>query len=182
MKTRHCKPRNSFPTLALSSKPDLLIWPEAIIDEGVFQDRPLNEKVHAICLESGNYFLLGSQDFNNEKHQLYNCAYLFGPGWDRYLYYQKTHLVLLGEFLPFGDTFPWLRKIAGVGMDFTPGPGPKKFTMESPPLTFAPLICFEDTLSEVADRAVRLGSDFFITITNDGWYQGWCADWGVRQR
>jgi len=168
-------------TLALASKPDLLIWPEAIVDEGIFQDRPLNDAVHALCLESGRYFLLGSQDFDNGRHQLYNCAYLFGPGWDRYQYYQKTRLVLLGEFLPFGDRFPWLRKLAGVGMDFTPGLEPKKFTMENPPLTFSPLICFEDTLSEVTDRATRLNPNFFITITNDGWYQGWCAAWGVRQ-
>ena len=78
-------------------------------------------------------------------------------------------------------TSPVLRKWAGVGMDFTPGPGPKVFTMKNPPLKFAPLICFEDTLPDVADKAEKLNPDFFITITNDGWYTGWCAAWGVRQ-
>jgi apolipoprotein N-acyltransferase len=176
-------------------KPDLLIWPEAMIDEGVFQDRPLNEAVHNICLVYGGYFLLGSQDFDlsggprklDAKGKwitvplLYNAAYLFTPHGDQYEEYRKTRLVILGEFLPFGDTFPWLRKLAGVGMDFTPGPGPKVFTMKNPPLTFAPLICFEDTLPDVAGKAARLHPDFFITITNDGWYTGWCAAWGVRQ-
>ena len=168
-------------SLAVAAKPDLLIWPEAILEEGIFQDRPLNEAVHTICTAFDGYFLLGSQDFDNGKHKLYNCAYLFGPGGDRYQYYQKTHLVLLGEFLPFGDRFPWLRKVVGIGMDMTPGPGPKKFVMEKPPLTFSPLICFEDTLPDAADRAAQLNPDFFITITNDGWYSGWCAAWGVRQ-
>lgn len=166
-------------TLALASKPDLLIWPEAIIDEGIFQDRPLNEAVHQIATGFDGYFLLGSQDFDQRK--LYNCAYLFGPGWDRFQYYRKTKLVILGEYLPFGDTFPWLRKVVGIGMDFTPGSGPKKFGMEKPAATFSPLICFEDTLSEVADKAAKLRPDFFVTITNDGWYQGWTAAWGVRQ-
>jgi apolipoprotein N-acyltransferase len=165
--------------LALASKPDLLIWPEAIIDEGIFQDRPLNEAVHQIATDFDGYFLLGSQDF--DQHKLYNCAYLFGPGWDRFQYYRKTKLVILGEYLPFGDTFPWLRKAVGIGMDFTPGQGPKKFGMEKPAMTFSPLICFEDTLPEVADKAARLRPDFFVTITNDGWYQGWTAAWGVRQ-
>lgn len=166
---------------AIVGKPDLLIWPEAIIDEGVFQDRPLNEAVHDICLSFDGYFLLGSQDFDIHDRKLYNCAYLFTPHGDKYEYYRKMRLVILGEFLPFGDTFPWLRKLIGIGMDFSPGPGPVKFVMKNPDLSFAPLICFEDTLPDVADKAARLQPDFFITITNDGWYRGWCADWGVRQ-
>lgn len=180
---------------AIAAKPDLLIWPEAMIDEGVFNDRPLNEAVHDICLAYGGYFLLGSQDFDlshgpkkrDEQGKwvtvplLYNCAYFFSPGGDQYDEYRKTRLVILGEFLPFGDTFPWLRKLVGMGMDFTPGPGPKVFAMKNPPLSFAPLICFEDTLPDVVDKAARLRPDFFITITNDGWYRGWCAAWGIRQ-
>ncbi len=180
---------------AIQAKPQLLIWPEAMIDEGVFQDRPLNEAVHEICDNYGGYFLMGSQDWdigggpqrlNSEGKWvrvplLYNCAYLFTPHGEEYDEYRKTHLVILGEFLPFGNTFPKLREWAGVGMDFTSGPGPVIFTMKNPALTFAPLICFEDTLESVADKAARLKPDFFITITNDGWYRGWFAAWGVRQ-
>ncbi len=166
---------------AVRDKPDLLVWPEAMLDEEIFRDPPLNEAVHDLCDDFNGWFLLGSPDFDESAHKLYNCAYLFSPGGDKYEYYQKTRLVLLGEFLPFGDTFPWLRSAVGIGMDFTPGPGPKKFVMDNPGVSFCPLICFEDTLPGVAARAVRLQPDFFVTITNDGWYQGWCAEWGVRQ-
>ena len=158
--------------------------PKAMIDEGVFQDRPLsmNEAVHGICLAFPGYFLLGSQDFDiGGGRKLYNCAYLFTPHGDLYDEYRKTRLVILGEFLPFGDTFPQLRKWIGIGMDFSPGPGPVKFVMDKPAVSLAPLICFEDTLPEVTDKAARLKPDFFVTITNDGWYRGWCAAWGVRQ-
>ena len=166
----------------IATHPDLLIWPEAMISQGVFQDAPLNEAVRDICQDYGGYFLLGSQDFDlGAGKKLYNCAYMFTPHGEQYDEYRKTRLVILGEFLPFGDTFPELRRWAGVGMDFTPGPGPRVFTMKKPPLSFAPLICFEDTLPEVADKAARLGPDLFITITNDGWYTGWCAAWGIRQ-
>ena len=167
---------------AMAAKPDLLIWPEAIIDEGVFQDRPLNDAVRGICQSYDGAFLLGSQDFDIAGgRKLYNCAYLFTEGGDSYQEYRKTRLVILGEYLPFGDTFPWLRKQMGIGLDFTPGPKPERFTLEKPAVTFAPLICFEDTLPEVADKAVKLDPDFFVTITNDGWYWGWTAAWGVRQ-
>ncbi len=172
----------SMQAIAAMPKPDLLIWPEAMIDEGVFQDRPLNDAVHAICMNYDGWFMLGSQDFDiGGARKLYNCAYLFGPNGDNYQEYRKTRLVILGEYLPFGDTFPWLRKAVGVGMDFTPGPRPEKFVMDKPQATFAPLICFEDTLAPVADKAVQLKPDFFVTITNDGWYWGWTAIWGGHQ-
>jgi len=163
------------------AKPDLLIWPEAFTGQEIFQSRPglLAEIVREIASSSGHYFLLGSQE--SDVQHVYNTAYLFGPGWDTFQYYRKTHLVMLGEYIPFGNTFPWLHQAIGVGMDMTPGPGPKVFEMHDPTVKLAPFICFEDTLPEVADEAARLAPDFFVTITNDGWYQGWCAAWGVRQ-
>jgi apolipoprotein N-acyltransferase len=172
----------SLEAIESKDKPDLLIWPEATIDEGVFQDRPLNEAVRDICHAYDGYFLLGSQDFDiGGGRKLYNVAYFFTPHGDQFDEYRKTRLVILGEFLPFGDTFPILRRWAGVGMDFTPGPGPRVFQMTKEETSFAPLICFEDTLASVADKAVRLHPDFFVTITNDGWYRGWYAQWGIRQ-
>jgi apolipoprotein N-acyltransferase len=167
-------------------KPDLLIWPEAMISQGVFQDRPLTEAVTGICEAYDGYFLLGSQDWQiahklNERARVYNAAVFLTPRGDQYFEYRKTRLVMLGEFLPLGDTFPILRQWVGIGVDFTPGPGPVVFTMKNPPLRITPLICFEDTLPEVADKTIPLHPDCFVTITNDGWYTGWCAAWGVRQ-
>ena len=169
----------SYDALSGPKKPELLIWPEAFTGQEIFQRGQLGEIVQEIASASPGYFLLGSQD--SDPQHVYNCAYLFGPGWDTYQYYRKTHLVILGEFMPFGNLFPWFREWAGIGMDMTPGPGPKVFEMKNPPVTFAPLICFEDTLPDVADKAAELNPDFFVTITNDGWYTGWCAAWGVRQ-
>ncbi len=182
--------RYTLTALTNPQKPDLLIWPEAMISQGVFQDRPLTDAVQDICHAYGGYFLFGAQDYDwggaslpgrKRQPRLYNVANFFTPHGDAFFEYRKTHLVMLGEFLPFGDTFPVLRRWAGVGIDFTPGPGPVVFTMKNPPLTLAPLICFEDTLPEVATAAVPLRPDFFVTITNDGWYTGWTAQWGVRQ-
>jgi apolipoprotein N-acyltransferase len=171
--------RLSYDALSTAQKPDLLIWPEAFTGQEVFSRGVLGEIVREIATATPGYFLLGAQD--SDPQHVYNTAYMFGPGWDTYQYYRKTHLVIVGEFLPFGDTFPWLREWAGVGMDMTPGPGPRVFAMKNPNVTLAPFICFEDTLPEVAQKAVALRPDFFVTITNDGWYTGWCAAWGVRQ-
>lgn len=167
--------------IAIADHPQLLIWPEATIDQGVFNDRPMNEAVESICEKYGGYFLLGSQDFDIGAKKIYNAAYLFSPGGDRYDEYRKTYLVVLGEYLPFGNMFPWMRHALGMGMDFSRGPGPRKFTLENPPVSFAPLICFEDTLQDVVGRAARLRPDFFVTISDDAWYTGICGQWGIRQ-
>jgi len=167
--------------IAAPIQPQLLIWPEATIEQGVFNDRPMNEAVRDICYAYDGYFLLGSQDYLEHEHKVYNSAYFFTPGGDQFTEYRKNKLVILGEFLPFGDTFPWIRKVIGIGMDFTPGPGPKLFVMEKPKVTLTPLICFEDTLASVADKAALLKPDIFVTITNDGWYWSWYAEWGIRQ-
>lgn len=167
--------------VAIAKQPELLLWPESITDAGVFQDRELNTIVHDICLNFPGYFLLGSEDFDTQARKLYNCAYFFTPHGDQYASYRKTQLVILGEYLPFGDTFPWLRKAVGMGMDFSRGSGPVNFVLKQSNVTLSPLICFEDTLSGVVDRAAKLRPDAFVTITNDGWYWGWCARWGLRQ-
>jgi apolipoprotein N-acyltransferase len=166
---------------AIANHPQMLIWPEATIDQGVFNDRPMNEAVQSVCEKFDGYFLLGSQDFDITKRKIYNSAYLFSPGGDKYDEYRKTYLVVLGEYMPFGDDFPWLRHQLGIGMDFSRGPGPRKFTLAKPPVSFAPLICFEDTMQSVVDKAARLRPDFFVTISDDAWYSGIFGQWGIRQ-
>ena len=89
----------------------------------------------------------------------YNAAYhLLVPAASAYDEYRKTRLVVVGEYLPFGDRFPWLRHALGIGgMDFTqPATGPRKvFTLQDPAVSLAPLICFEDTLQGVGRRRGR---------------------------
>ena len=165
---------------AIAAHPQLLIWPEATIDEGVFNDQPMNEAVEAVCEAYDGYFLLGSQDFDLRAKKIYNSAYLFSPGGDKYDEYRKTYLVVMGEYFPIQNK--WLRRKLDIGgMDFSRGPAPRKFTLEKPPVSFSPLICFEDTLQSVVDKAARLEPDFFVTISDDAWYSGICGQWGIRQ-
>jgi apolipoprotein N-acyltransferase len=166
---------------AMGDRPRLLIWPEATIDEGVFNDRGMNQAVESVCENYDGYFLLGSQDFDIPHRKLYNAAYLFSPGGDTYDEYRKVYLVVVGEYLPFGNTFPVLRHWMGIGMDFSPGPVARTFAMTKPAVSFAPLICFEDTVTWVVDHAAKLNPDFFITISDDAWYTGLCGQWGIRQ-
>jgi apolipoprotein N-acyltransferase len=117
----------------------------------------------------------------------FNSAFLFLPGQDepfgeteRVLQgdpqvYAKRHLVFFGEYVPFGDYFPFLRSIAGVD-DITPGAENVVFRLKDK--EFSVLICFEDTLPYLARECVRAGARLLINQTNDAWFD---PSWASRQ-
>jgi apolipoprotein N-acyltransferase len=54
--------------------------------------------------------------------------------------------------------------------DFDPG---KEFTileMQTKPVKLGPLVCFEDTLGNLARHFALLGAQAFVVVTNDGWF------------
>jgi apolipoprotein N-acyltransferase len=82
------------------------------------------------------------------------------------------HLVPFGEYVPLRKEFPFLAKIVGdlVPSDFDAG---KEFTvleLQSKPMKLAPLICFEDTVADLARHFALLGAQAFVVVTNDGWF------------
>ena len=116
----------SAQVLLKPDKPDLLIWPEAFTGQEIFDQRGLLGEIVREIATALPIAIFSSARRNPTPHHVYNTAYLFGPGWDTFQYYRKTRLVILGEYIPFGDTFPWLHRMIGVGMDMTPGPGPPR--------------------------------------------------------
>jgi apolipoprotein N-acyltransferase len=81
--------------------------------------------------------------------------------------YDKSHLVPYGEYIPFRNWIP-LHSIAGIGLDFSHGNGPRTVTVPGLP-PFSPLICYEAIFpGKVADLHNR--PQFLVNVTNDGWY------------
>jgi apolipoprotein N-acyltransferase len=90
----------------------------------------------------------------------------------RYTVYRKVHLVPFGEYVPLRKSFPLFAMIVGdlVPDDFEFGPGPELLPMASKPVEVGPLICFEDTVGDLARQFAGLGAQLFVTVTNDGWF------------
>ncbi len=100
--------------------------------------------------------------------------------------YDKRHLVLFGEYIPFVEYLPWLQDFSPLSTSTTPGlhakafdvPGPASGNEPSPSLRIAPNICYESVLSRVIRnqlaelRSKNQEPDVLVNLTNDGWFFG----------
>lgn len=91
-------------------------------------------------------------------------------------WYGKMHLVMFGEYIPFGTYFPWLYEIGPLRQGATPGKGP--VSMHVAGVSVAPSICFETMVEQVTGNGLRrLNSqsqtaDIIANLTNDAWFHG----------
>lgn len=91
-------------------------------------------------------------------------------------WYGKMHLVMFGEYIPFGSWLPWLYEIGPLRQGATPGDGPVQ--MQVAGATVAPSVCFETMVEQVTGNSLRhMASrgeepDLIINITNDAWFHG----------
>lgn len=151
---------------ALAMKPDLLVWPEAATPKPALQDQVNWDAVLAVAKQHKGDFLLGT------VYGDYNSAALLTEHGGKAALYHKVHLVPFGEYVPLRQSFPLFAMIVGdlVPDDFSFGPGPKLLEMAAKPVKIGPLICFEDTLGNLARKFAGLGAQMFVTVTNDGWF------------
>ena len=164
-----------FTDIAIATQPQLLLWPEAATTGGLFFNEADYKFVNGLTQRGSFSFLLGTLDYefaDDGSHRDYNAAVLLPPDGDDAQIYRKRFLVPFGEFIPLRHSFPVFVWIVGsqVPSDFSRGLVPGVFTLANPALKIAPLICFEDTLSELARQPVLLGAQLFVNVTNDGWF------------
>ena len=90
--------------------------------------------------------------------------------------YDKMHLVMFGEYVPFAEYFPWLQRLTPLPISVTAGERPAAFELGS--VRIAPNICYESVLSHVIRRQVNALTaegkepDILVNLTNDGWFWG----------
>jgi apolipoprotein N-acyltransferase len=90
--------------------------------------------------------------------------------------YDKQYLLMFGEYLPFGESFPILHKWSPNSGRFTPGK-----TLEPLPLNghqIATFICYEDIIPSFVRSIVNSGNpDLLVNITNDAWFGDTTEPW-----
>jgi len=90
--------------------------------------------------------------------------------------YDKMHLVMFGEYVPFADQFPWLQRL--TPLPFSSKPGKKPVVFQVADTRVAPSICYETVLSHFIRSQVNALAaegqepDILVNLTNDGWFWG----------
>ncbi len=90
--------------------------------------------------------------------------------------YDKHHLVMFGEYVPFSRWFPFLKRLSSLTGAAEAGIGP--VALEIGGVFYAPSICYETVIPHVIRRQVATldasgeRPDVLVNLTNDAWYWG----------
>jgi apolipoprotein N-acyltransferase len=154
-----------------SPPPDLLIWPESSMPDPVRDSNTeSNEFVTQFSGSAKTDLLLGTLDM--EDRHIYNAALLISGGTQQMQIYRKVHLVPFGEYIPLRHSFLLFAAVAGkwVPGDFDAGRDYTVFRLTKGDVQVAPLICFEDTIGDLARPFVLRGANLLVDVTNDAWF------------
>lgn len=159
--------------LAAERAPDLLVWPESVCNlvlvdrEGRLSPELLGDT------RTPTLFGAALRQGQGEERREYNSAVL-ADGTGRILgIYDKTVLMPLGEYIPFGDRFPWLYSWSPRSGHFWPGSSEEPLLLGRHPLSVS--ICYEDIFPGFIRALMRGGRDHRVpealfNLTNDSWY------------
>lgn len=182
---------------------DLMVWPETMLRFPVVLGEPgapkpptfpgsqqefddwLAEAAPGSRIELGRTpralgvpMILGVETwyFAKDRARSYNSAMFVDASGAWRGRYDKCHLVVFGEYVPWADHLPALWYLTPISVGVSPGAGPVVFELGGWKL--APNICYETVIPHFIRRQVnqlrRLGRepDVLVNLTNDGWFRG----------
>lgn len=98
----------------------------------------------------------------------FNSALLLDRQGDVKALYDKTFLLMFGEYIPFGEDYPQLYDLSPETSRFQPGTRTEPITLGKARLGM--LICYEDLVPRYAKRVAAHNPNVFINLTNDAWF------------
>jgi apolipoprotein N-acyltransferase len=162
---------------------DLVVWSEASIARAFSAERYERElqrlarqlKVPAI-LGAVLYERIDNPDPKGRRARYFNTALITDLEGKVHGRYDKQFLLMFGEYLPFGETFPILYQWSPNSGSFTPG-------VSFDPLPWgeyriATMICYEDIIPTFVNELVETGDPhLFVNMTNDAWFGDTAEPW-----
>jgi apolipoprotein N-acyltransferase len=157
-------------------KIDFVMWPEtafpALLGEE-FRHKDYPVWLSQFLLDRQLPLITGAFGVDRKSNLITNSLFLLDERGDIVEpHYSKTVLLAFGEYIPFAETFPVIRKFLPEIGRYARGPGPtllfkwKGFKM-------GPQICYESLFPKFSRDLANLGAQFIVNATNDSWYGTW---------
>jgi apolipoprotein N-acyltransferase len=129
-----------------------------------------------VGIDRAHYLAASSPDAEQPPPLRYNSAVLAGRDGKIVGTYDKMHLVMFGEYVPFAHFFPALNRLSSLTGSVEAGSEPTDLCTDGH--CFVPNICYETVIPHVMRRQIttinRQGRhpDALVNVTNDAWYWG----------
>lgn len=149
-----------------SQRPKLIVWPETALPVMLNLRGEYTETAREVAQQHQIWLLLGALEKTLEG-EIRNKAWLFDPRGLLRGTYAKNDLVMFGEYVPWRDRLPFIKRYPLRSHDFTPGRQRNLLDVEA--ARFGTLICFEAIFPDPARVLVQRGAEFLVFITSDAW-------------
>lgn len=162
---------------AASTRPDLILWPEAATPYAVKGDPTVQAWTEQLVQKCGVPLVMGSVSVTERGSP--------DPIWQNGIFiidpksglqtrsYAKQHLVPFGEYVPLRPLLGWLGKFVPLGDgDFLGGRDATPLVVSTAytAVAIGPLVCYEDIFPNLARRQAQAGAELFAVLTNNAWY------------
>lgn len=149
---------------------DFTIWGETAYPFDLADDNA-NRKITSAVPPYG-YLITGflRRADNGYRYTPYNSFGVINKKGKLIDWYDKSHLVPFGEYVPLRKYLPdWIKPLANTVAEFGRGKQFQTLKIADFP-TFAPLICYEIIFSDKIVQKEPQKPAWAIVLTNDGWY------------
>jgi apolipoprotein N-acyltransferase len=157
---------------ATGRAPDFVVWPETAFP-GILPSPPPDAGIPGILAgfvrSAGTALVTGAWGTDEGSGKKTNSLFFFGRnGIMADARYDKVRLLVFGEYVPFSDRFPGVKRWFPGAADFARGPGPG--TRRIGALRVGPQICYEGLFPDVSRSLADQGAQIFVNVTNDSWF------------
>lgn len=144
-----------------------VLWPESAVAFLVDKNEGERVRMMSAVRQGGTLITGGLRGANIDTWELGNSIFILDDLANIRGFYDKSHLVPFGEYMPMRDILP-IDKIVPIGADFQSGSGVRTIHIpKAPPAS--PLVCYEIIFSgQVVQKKPR--PSWIINVSNDAWY------------
>jgi apolipoprotein N-acyltransferase len=157
--------------------PDVIIWPETALPGYFFEKHMVYQVMTNLVRQLKLPILTGMARYELDRGarlpRYFNGAGIIEADGTVRAVYDKMHLVMFGEYVPFERYLPFLSLVTPIEGSYTPGAQTTLLVVSNRQVMarLGPLICFEDAFGYLGRRMTRAGADVLVNLTNDGWFR-----------